>query len=886
MEGNAEVLHDLQTLHKNALRNDLFRSTRSSSLLGGQSSKDVIVNGSYAPLLVSISKRSREPFESVIQREFAVDAEGPKLVLCGGPGMGKTVAVEKLIWDWTCGTHLQHYTLVVRLCARALGGTEASLETVLLETCGQLGADRLELVLNQPDTLLLVLDGFDQLQDLLPDQRSSTPLVSDPKLPAGGAVLVHSLLEGSLLPGVSLLLTCRETFPLESVRCVRLLGFSDSQRRTFFQQYFKDLDEAETILQRCQRAVGMGELLACPAFCWMLCCICRTSVERHGSVPESLSELFCMVVNTVLQEHRVTPETGKKLLYSLGTLAEQGTSLTHTQSELINCSLRPYLGPPLLSAFLHVDHNDAKFSFPSSALKDFLHAVSFYLDQDDAEIPAGHPELYYTFLAGLSDPAQRRLLEVSLGSFNSRRLSEFQRWLMGSVAEVLPGTDRSDHFRVLRLLHHSLSPTLVRGSVGSCAWRLIGYKGMDETDCAALAFTVRCLGELESLNLYGSALTEEQAEKLTIAFHLAESINLTQSQINVDVMKHLAPATRGGRTTVLDLSYSKLGEESFRILCSSLVFSNLHTLNLWNCDLTPECSAALSDLLSGSKLRVLNLGGNEMKDEGIIQLAGALGASTCPLQELSVESCSLGVGCVTPLCSMLIGSLTELQKLHLGRNNLSHAHLELLSHTLQSNRTKLHTLSLYSCDLTASCCSSIADALQSSNCVLTELDLSVNDLHDSGALIICEALRSPHCFLEKLSLTRCEMTERVFSAVGSVLVSGVSRLKELDLGLNRVGDAGAKHIWRALKHPHCQLQHLDLEMLMLTDACMDELCDAVTSCSTLQSLILKNNCLTDVSVPRLVGLVEKRPVLELNVQYNDFSEDVFEMMDRFDTIQY
>lgn len=54
-----------------------------------------------------------------------------------------------------------------------------------------------------------------------------------------------------------------------------------------------------------------------------------------------------------------------------------------------------------------------------------------------------------------------------------------------------------------------------------------------------------------------------------------------------------------------------------------------------------------------------------------------------------------------------------------------------------------------------------------------------------------------------------------------------------------------------------------LEMEDLTDACVDALCEAVMACGSLTSLILKNNNLTDVSVPRLVKLVRDRPVLEL-----------------------
>ena len=58
------------------------------------------------------------------------------------------------------------------------------------------------------------------------------------------------------------------------------------------------------------------------------------------------------------------------------------------------------------------------------------------------------------------------------------------------------------------------------------------------------------------------------------------------------------------------------------------------------------------------------------------------------------------------------------------------------------------------------------------------------------------------------SMTRCELTLPVFSALEEVLRDG-SKLQALALGLNQVGDTGARHLWRALKHAHCKLQDLE-----------------------------------------------------------------------------
>lgn len=175
----------------------------------------------------------------------------------------------------------------------------------------------------------------------------------------------------------------------------------------------------------------------------------------------------------------------------------------------------------------------------------------------------------------------------------------------------------------------------------------------------------------------------------------------------------------------------------------------------------------------------------------------------------------------------------------------------------------------------------------SEHCSLTELDLSVNDLGQEGALLLCQALSRPGCPMEKLGLKRCELTEAVFKELSSVLRSGMSQLKSLIVGINAVGDQGVKHLWDAVAHPNCLLEELDVEMTGLTDACVEDMCAAIRASKTLKSLELRNNTLTDVSVPALVEVMQDSPNMkEMNLKYNEFSEEVFDMLDECDTIRY
>lgn len=136
-------------------------------------------------------------------------------------------------------------------------------------------------------------------------------------------------------------------------------------------------------------------------------------------------------------------------------------------------------------------------------------------------------------------------------------------------------------------------------------------------------------------------------------------------------------------------------------------------------------------------------------------------------------------------------------------------------------------------------------------------------------------------------MARCELTLPVFKELGSVLKSGTSQLKSLTVGLNQVGDQGVKHLWDAVAHPNCLLEELDVEMTGLTDACVEDLCAAIRASKTLKSVELRNNSLSDASVPALVQVMQdSHNMLEMNLKYNEFSEDVFIMLDECEKIRY
>lgn len=476
--------------------------------------REVIQRGHYTPLSVSahedahgrVRRGDWEAFEDVLSREFPPGSVGRRVVLHGGVGMGKTTAVEKVIWDWATGTRLQHYALLLRVELAAFGGKAESLQSMLGRTHTQISSETLAGALQSPQSLLLVLDGLEQN---LPSPSSS--LVSDVQQEASGSVLLCSLLHGSLLPGASMLITSREQVKLESWRCFEVVGFSQSQRRTFFQKFFGDVDLSERIFQQSEQALGAHEQCFRPAFCWTLCSVFKTRFESKNAPPETLTHLLGIITHTLLRKRKINVEENREIVLGLGKLTNPV------------CSYKL----PVLSDFLCISGDvtspDSTFSFLSPVMQEFLLATSFYLDQS-VQISDERSDLYYTFLAGLSDSVQREPIEDSVGKFDESRTSAFSQWMMGYVSTVLAGSDAPKHFGVFRLLQHSRNASLVKESVGKSQWRHVSYSEMQEPDCAALSYVVSCVGEMEHMNLYRGELTDEQAKKLKPALRLSKSI--------------------------------------------------------------------------------------------------------------------------------------------------------------------------------------------------------------------------------------------------------------------------------------------------------------------------------------------------------------------------
>ncbi|XP_074500124.1 NACHT, LRR and PYD domains-containing protein 12 [Sebastes fasciatus] len=884
----------------------LKKSDDTSTLLGGELPVCVIRNNKYiSPLTSEAQATDRNVEDSSPSLDGAIHTalcgETRSVVLVGPEGSGKTTALEKLVVGWAKKEHLQNFAYVFHFRFRDLNSLDGtlSLETLMLHRHGHIPPESVPLVLQKPEDVLLVFDDLDQCKHSL--DPSAHTLCSDPSQAASLSCLVASLLHGSLLKGAAFVVATRPTGGLKflSGTRVEVLGFLKPQREAYFQQFFTDPALANKARMHMERTLGFYDFCTTPRFCWTVCSVYKSLMDAGATLPETLTQLYVGILVHLVQTLSLNDARSRELVSALGKIASHCSLDQHsscTKEEMDSFGFQQFLTS--VGVFLRVDGDQSDrrvFSFHSQLMQDFLLAVSFFLDKSEGveemlEKHKGRAKFLDVFLSGLSEPLQHGPLETLLGRLNSDQIMDFKCWFKSSSEETLKGCYKDKHHRCFHLLHQAQNESLVKEIVTPSARIGISYGDLSLQDCAALNYVVTCLGEMEQLNLYRTRnLTEEQAEMLAPTMSISHKIMLLDCTLSTGAVRHLASALSRGLTKKLDLSQSRLGDEKFKILCAGLRDCKLHTLELHVCTLTEAiCGDLVSVLTSGtSQLCVLDLRFNQIGDQGLIKLCKALHSPLCKLQELKLQSCDLSAASMEALSAALSSGQSELRIVNLTQNKIGDRGAEALCKSLQHPLCKLQSLNFFDNGLTGACCPHFMEALMSEHCSLSELDLSVNELGQEGALLLCRALSRPGCPIEKLGLIRCELTQSVFKELSSVLRSGTSQLKSLLVGLNAVEDQGVKHLWDAIAHPSCLLEELDVEMTGLTDACVEDLCAAIRASKTLKNLELRNNSLTNASVPALVEVMQdSHNMLEMSLRYNDFGEEVFDMLDECDKITY
>ncbi|XP_039719374.1 NACHT, LRR and PYD domains-containing protein 14 [Pteropus medius] len=252
-----------------------------------------------------------------------------------------------------------------------------------------------------------------------------------------------------------------------------------------------------------------------------------------------------------------------------------------------------------------------------------------------------------------------------------------------------------------------------------------------------------------------------------------ERLSLESCGLTVDGCEDLSLALISNkRLTHLCLADNVLGDGGVKLVSDALKHPQctLQSLVLRRCHFTSLSSEHLSSsLLHNKSLIHLDLGSNWLQDDGVKLLCDVFRHPSCNLQDLELMGCVLTSACCLDLASAILNN-PNLRSLDLGNNDLQDDGVKILCEALRHPNCNIQRLGLEYCGLTSLCCQDLSSAL-SSNQKLIKINLTQNTLGCEGIMKLCEVLRSPECKLQVLGLCKEAFDEEAQKLLEAVRVS-------------------------------------------------------------------------------------------------------------------
>nr|KAF6411127.1 NLR family pyrin domain containing 12 [Rousettus aegyptiacus] len=784
---------------------------------------------------------------SLIQMEtlFEPDEERPEpphtVVLQGAAGMGKSMLAHKVMLDWADGRVFQDrfdYVFYINCREMNQSASDQSVQDLLSSCWPEPSAPLWELV-QVPERLLFIIDGFDELRPSFHDPQGSCCLCWEEKQPT--ELLLSSLIRKKLLPELCLLITTRPAaleklqHLLEHPRHVEVLGFSEAERKEYFYKYFHNTEQAGQVFNFVRDNEPLFTLCFVPLVCWVVCTCLKQQLEGGGLLRQTsrtTTAVYMLYLLSLMQ-----PKPGSPTLQpppnqrGLCSLAADG--LWNQKILFEEQDLRKHgLDGVDVSSFLNMnifqkDINCEKFySFIHLSFQEFFAAMYYILDGGES---GASPDQNLRRLLAEYAFSERSFLALTVrflfGLLNEETRSYLEKCLCWKVSPRI----KMELLQCIQSKAQSEGSTLQRGSLEflSCLYEIqekeFIQQALDHFQVVVVSsiatkmehmvssFCMKNCRSVLVLHLYGAAYSadEEDGARWTSGPQMPLA-PLPERNILPDAYSEQLAAALSTNPNLMELALYRnaLGSRGVKLLCQGLQHPNckLQNLRLKRCWVSSSaCQDLTAALMANKNLMRMDLSGNDLGLPGMKLLCEGLQHPKCRLQMIQLRKCHLEARACQEMASVLSTS-RHLVELDLTGNALEDLGLKLLCQGLRNPVCRLQTLWLKICHLTAAACEDLASTL-SVNQSLMELDLSLNDLGDPGVLLLCEGLRHPQCKLQTLRLDSCGLTAKASEDLSSTL--GVNQtLTELYLTNNSLGNTGVRLLCKRLSHPGCKLRVL------------------------------------------------------------------------------
>lgn len=438
---------------------------------------DDLVDSSQHEYFDLASRRARIYVHQACQRIrpcHLLNPEGPtgrppkRVKVKGIAGIGKSVAVQRLVYEWAIGKNMREFTCIFDLRFRELNLIEGPLSLLeLLEERFRYLREVLPDLFTSPSSLLFILDGLDEFKFTLDWNGPDKNIDVNSKVPVSEVMV--ALIKGSLLPEASVILTMRpytEAPKRFFQRCCVVLGFEEDQVKEYTTKFYKDSNVAERVYDYILNNDNLFVLSFIPLYCYIICTAMAeffssqnqgvgdlTSLELNP--PKTVSEVYFCYLFTAIKHHalkgnteRSTPrsevlELAKEQLTKLGRLAYENLlqrKIMFDRADMKNYSVAPVdvQGTFLCHILQLLKEETEMFSFFHLTVQEHLAALYCAINLFSKEDIIQALDFWCFGIHPKSSTAAP-LQNVELNKDNLESLQMFTRFFMGMLRARLAG---------------------------------------------------------------------------------------------------------------------------------------------------------------------------------------------------------------------------------------------------------------------------------------------------------------------------------------------------------------------------------------------------------------------------------------------------------------
>ncbi|XP_064159998.1 NLR family CARD domain-containing protein 3-like [Anguilla rostrata] len=652
----------------------------------------------------------------LLSKQRATGCPPKRVKVKGIAGIGKSVAMQRIVYEWALGKTMRDFVCVFDLRFR-----ELNLVTGPVSLSGLLGsrfrylAPVLPQLLGSTGSLLFILDGLDEFKHRLDWDAPDRAIGVDSEVPV--SELVVALVKGSLLPEVSVILTSRPSTDAPKrffQRCCVVLGFEEAQVEEYTSKFFKDTQVASRVYGYIVGNDSLFVLSFIPLYCYIICTALAEfftggrenghggeGEDRDGSQslelnpPRTVSEVYYCYLYTAIKHHALRGTSNSSAsksevfsvvraqLTSLGKLAYENllrSKIMFDRADLESFGLEPREVHSTFLSQILVPVEEEKvemFAFFHLTVQEHLAALYCAVNLSSPEHILGGLE-FWCFGQPLPSAAPPLLLAPDFRSDQTRveNLQMFTRFFMGLVRARLGN-------QLTGMEPVPLDKEDLLSQLG--VWFKTQFKGRELSNQTALNL-LHCLTELH---------TEEVAKAVAPEI---KSLNLFKMKLSVVDCAALYYVLRFSphRLEELNLGYSNIGNRGLRRLgpilhrCESLYLR-------YNC-LDRDAAILESAILKSGDCQVkkLFMCGNSLGSEGVRELWLALEENST-VEELYLDITGITEGGTENMVNCLSKNST-LKTLTLVGNEIGEAGKDRLRE-LRRLRPGLHVIGNFVDDL-------------------------------------------------------------------------------------------------------------------------------------------------------------------------------------------